>query len=135
MPWLLSAQGRREQGGMSLVQPFGVSADPLANRRRIFPGGPVLPEALHKGHGMSDIFHPLGLILPWMCGTYRSLKSLCFLSPGGGVFLCKVSALSLVTFPLPEMVGAWLGSQSSWAPASTGTGSSCIQLMALNSGR
>lgn len=41
---------------------------------------------------MSDIFHLLALILPMMCG---SLKSLCFLSPGGDVFLCEVSALSL----------------------------------------
>lgn len=42
---------------------FGLSADPTANRRRIFPEGLVLSGVLHKGHGMGDIFHLLALIL------------------------------------------------------------------------
>lgn len=50
---------------MSLGQPHLVFLQTLvAKRRRIFPEGLVLPEVLHKGHGMSDIFHLLALILP-----------------------------------------------------------------------
>lgn len=68
---------------------------------------------------MSDIFHLFALILPWLCDTYRSLKSLCFLSPSGGVFLCKVAALSLgqCVLPLPGLVGAWLGPQPAFRAA------------------
>lgn len=55
---------------MSLVQPHLVFLQtPTLKRRRIFPEGLVLLEVLHKGHGMSDIFHVLALILPEMCGT------------------------------------------------------------------
>lgn len=71
MPWLLGcalaafSTGKEGEGwGIPGSATFGLSADPKANRRRIFPEGLVLPEVLHKGHGMSDIFHLLALILP-----------------------------------------------------------------------
>lgn len=112
MSWLLSPQGRGEEGGVSLVPAtFGLSADPKPNRRRIFPEGLVLPEMLHKGHGMSDVFHLLSLILPMMCEPEIlvlpqsrwgcvPLQGVSFVPPG---FKARH-----VSFPLPRMVGAWL---------------------------